>query len=142
MTKKHKTETIVTTVDDAFNDVKMIVSDLLDEMTDWRDNLSGTALENTSKYSDIEECVEELETIQGDLESVDLPDDLTQVEITYYWIHPYGKHISRAYRLGQAESAIAGIVDMIDETEEQEWEDVKSELENIDFGNVPFPSMF
>jgi hypothetical protein len=40
---------------------------LLDEICSWRDNIEGTALENTQKYSDLQECVEILESLDLDI---------------------------------------------------------------------------
>jgi len=57
-----------------------MVSDLADEMESWRDNMSGTNLENTEKYNTVDECAEtlrsaadEIETAKGDLDGVEFP---------------------------------------------------------------------
>ena len=49
-------------------------------MTSWRDNLSGTALENTNKYSEVEEAASTLEGIEADCStSIESPDDIDEV---------------------------------------------------------------
>ena len=43
---------------------------LADEIRSWADNMGGTGLENTGKYSEVEECAEALESIDT---SIDMP---------------------------------------------------------------------
>jgi len=49
MAKKLKTETITQTITDALEDAKSELSSLAEEMGEWRDNMEGTSLENTSR---------------------------------------------------------------------------------------------
>jgi len=46
------------------------VESLAEEMGSWRDNMQGTNLESTDKYSRVEECADTLETISSDLQDV------------------------------------------------------------------------
>jgi DNA repair exonuclease SbcCD ATPase subunit len=56
------------------------LEELTEEMTSWRDNMSGTALENTSKYSEVEEAASTLEGIEADCStSIESPDDIDEV---------------------------------------------------------------
>lgn len=45
------------------------IEDLLDEMTNWRDGMEGTGLENTGKFEEISECADTLESGKDSLES-------------------------------------------------------------------------
>jgi len=49
---------------------------LAEEMGSWRDNLQGTNLENTSKYSEVEETVDTLESIDDSIPSIESVDDI------------------------------------------------------------------
>ena len=56
------------------------VETLADEMESWRDNMSGTNLENTEKYQSVEECADilreafdNIDSAKSDLESVEFP---------------------------------------------------------------------
>jgi methyl-accepting chemotaxis protein len=42
---------------------------LQEEMESWRDNMSGTNLENTEKYGQVEEAAQTLESAVGEIES-------------------------------------------------------------------------
>ena len=42
---------------------------LAEEMESWRDNMTGTNLENTQKYQDVEECAETLRQAHDDIEN-------------------------------------------------------------------------
>jgi hypothetical protein len=46
------------------------VDDLQGEMESWRDNMSGTNLEATDKYSRVDECAESLSNIASTLQDV------------------------------------------------------------------------
>lgn len=93
------------------------VQELYDEIDSWKSNLEGTNLENTSKYSELEECCDALqELIDGidDIESkVELGDDV--------------KTMSAVERREAVVDHIEGIID---------------ELESLDESNVMFPGMF
>ena len=56
------------------------IENLAEEMESWRDNMSGTNLENTDKYSQVEESAEtlrqgydDIESATGDLDGVEFP---------------------------------------------------------------------
>jgi hypothetical protein len=48
----------------------------MDEMTSWRDNMEGTNLENTQKYSDVSETAEELEGIDTNIPEITDVDEI------------------------------------------------------------------
>jgi len=52
---------------------------LKEEMENWRDNMSGTSLENTGKYSEVEEAADSLGSIDVEGKSIDSPDDIESV---------------------------------------------------------------
>lgn len=54
-----------------------VVNELFDEIDNWKSNMEGTNLENTGKYSELEDCAGELETAQGDLEDASVAFDAT-----------------------------------------------------------------
>ena len=56
------------------------IETLADEMESWRDNMSGTNLENTEKYQSVDECAEtlrsafdDIECAKSELEGVEFP---------------------------------------------------------------------
>ena len=46
-----------------------IIEELRDEIDNWKSNLEGTNLENTSKYTELEECHDALESLHDEIES-------------------------------------------------------------------------
>ena len=46
------------------------VETLIEEITEWQDNMSGTNLENTEKYTELETCLEQLEEINNALDEL------------------------------------------------------------------------
>lgn len=48
------------------------VQELTDEMGSWRDNMQGTNLENTSKYTTVEEAAAALEDVTQEIDNLDL----------------------------------------------------------------------
>jgi uncharacterized protein Yka (UPF0111/DUF47 family) len=93
------------------------IADLADEMVNWRDNMSGTNLESTDKYSRVEEAADALESVQ--------PDDISE---------PAEPKPSET---GQY-SAIS-ITEYIDELN-QIADDAESANDDLD--SVEFPGMF
>ena len=56
------------------------IRSLADEISEWRGNLEGTNLENTQKYSELQECedglneaAESIEAGVNDLENIEFP---------------------------------------------------------------------
>ena len=58
--------------DSLFNcfQAKEEVETLIEEITEWQDNMSGTNLENTEKYTELETCLEQLEEINNALDEL------------------------------------------------------------------------
>jgi methyl-accepting chemotaxis protein len=48
-----------------------VVSELAEEMGNWRDNMSGTNLEATDKYSRVEEAADSLENVVSAIDDID-----------------------------------------------------------------------
>lgn len=58
----------------ARDDAVSVVDELCDEIESWKSGLEGTNLENTEKYSQLQECYDALENMKSDIESIDIPD--------------------------------------------------------------------
>jgi len=132
MAKKLKTETITQTITDALEDAKSELSSLAEEMGEWRDNMEGTSLENTSRYDEVMECADTLEDLDSRLQNIEIEDDR---EITYVWSHPYGHNIGRSWRAGRVCAALNAIVAALSDNDENtaELEDIATELESVEF---------
>ena len=48
------------------------VEALKDEITSWREGMEGTNLENTDKYSELEECESELEDVFDEIDNIEI----------------------------------------------------------------------
>lgn len=150
---KLKTEKVETTYREALGQAESIVSDLASELRDWAGNMSGTALENTPKYEDVDQCASDLEDLESTIQQLELPEELVGLPLTYYWKRPYGRHIGRAYRAGEAGSALRGLVeDIQSRLEDKEDGSLKQELGEVDanafedaadeIDNIDFPGMY
>jgi chromosome segregation ATPase len=51
-------------------DGKSEIDCLLEEIEEWRDNMQGTNLENTSKYQEVSDCADELEYLTDNLNEI------------------------------------------------------------------------
>jgi seryl-tRNA synthetase len=56
------------------------VESLAEEIGNWRDGMSGTGLENTGKYSEVEDCASELEGIETEPVDVSSLDEKASLE--------------------------------------------------------------
>lgn len=100
-------------LESAFDDAKIEIGMLQDEMQSWADNMSGTGLENTQKYSDVEECAEYLSNAVSSLENIELPAELKEEEVEYgYW---KARYMSRGTRLSTAQEQLGAVKDKIEE---------------------------
>jgi hypothetical protein len=52
------------------NAAKEIVAELKGDAENWRDGMSGTNLESSQKFSEVEECVSQLEDLESELENI------------------------------------------------------------------------
>lgn len=129
---------------------------LAEEMTNWRDNMAGTALEQTQKFSTVEEAANQLEELVSRLEGVDVPDDCLALKVSWSELTPRSKRrsISRATRAAnignQLEAAASALNSWalpgpnISEEEVEQAEEAATELEEIagELGSIEFPGMF
>ena len=53
----------------SIQDGASVVGEIKDELENWKGNMEGTALENTQKYSDLDEAISSLESGQSEVES-------------------------------------------------------------------------
>lgn len=56
------------------------VEDLQSEMESWRDNMSGTNLESTNKYSMVEECADYLSNVASTLQDISEVTDEDEIQ--------------------------------------------------------------
>lgn len=47
------------------------INELKDEIDNWKSGLEGTNLENSSKFSELEDCVSALEDLESEVDSLD-----------------------------------------------------------------------
>ena len=146
--KKLKQEQVRGKAVTVLTDARFEVAALAEEMGEWRDNLQGTALTNTEKYEQVEESAQQLESVDYTLSHLQLPVEVGDREITYYWIHPYGRHIGRSWRAEGVEVALEAIVELLEQVlttgESAEARAVRSELLDCieAISGVEFPGMY
>jgi len=137
MVKKLKTETTTQTISEALEDAKFELSSLAEEMGNWRDNMEGTNLENTTRYEEVSECADTLEDLDSRLQDIGFEDDseITDRVITYSWSHPYGHNIGRGWRAGYVCAILNTIAEALpdDDPSLPELQDIATELEGLEF---------
>ena len=158
---KYKLITEKGKVEDLIEGAVSEFSSLRDEIEEWKGNMEGTALENTDKYSRLEEACEILEGIVDKGESLEidsLPEALRETEVSYSQsiVRSKRQHASRATRAENALNMLRAVVSEVEdllkkgEGEEISEEDIgsiqsfKSDLEEVisDAESVEFPGMF
>ena len=164
---KYKSVEVKSTLADALD--KSDIEELRDEMQSWIDNMAGTALENTNKYSMAEEAVSELDRVDElDLDAVTdaIPEkaDILKTELIYHDQVPKAKRqsTSRAVRLsnavGRLDTALSWLESWLEEQEAPpvdqannedalELDDLRSAVDEAksnldDLNGVEFPGMF
>lgn len=141
------------TVSDAVADAFSEAESLKDEMEEWKSSLEGTNFEQSDRFSRISEAYD---TLESNCEAPDVPDSLGDLEVE--WAEGRKKSVkrrgpSRAARLGNATSALAAVVDLLREVEddderEQDVREAAGELANNieekkdELDGVEFPGMF
>jgi len=150
------------TVDEGLDTTE--IESLRDEMQGWVDNMSGTALENTSRYQMAEEAVSQLDQVDGvDFDEIwgAVPEDcgitvdeLKAIEFTCTIFTPKSRRqsTSRAYRLSNTITHITGALDAIRNylEDKKDIEGISSVLDAVDgiesqvqdLDGVEFPGMY
>lgn len=148
------------TVDEGL-DVSEIES-LRDEMQSWVDNMSGTALENTSRYQMASDAADQLsrvdevriEDIWDAVSSTEyLTEDLRNLEyeVGIFKVKSRRQYPSRAYRLSNTISAINRAIeclrDFLEPYEDNEVGEVRAAIDEVesvvqDLDSVEFPGMY
>jgi iron only hydrogenase large subunit-like protein len=138
------------------------IESLRDEMTEWRDNMDGTGLENTSKYEAVSEAADQLDNVDSitfddldsALEEAGIQEEVKALKYTTTQFVPRSKRqsTSRAYRLSNAVAIVTGALDAIEtylnEQEDQDKvSDIQTEVDNLrglieEMDSVEFPGMF
>lgn len=156
--KGYKSVTLEATIENVLDTTP--IEDLRDEMQDWADNLSGTALENTGKYEEIEEAISQLDGVDKiDFDEIwgavpegfePTVEEMKAICIKTSQRLPYGKrHPSRACRL---DNAVTSIRDGLEELRmvldgKNEAHNILEAIDEIDdkiqeLDSVDFPGMF
>lgn len=150
MVRKWKTVTEDVSVETCLDYAKSDLESLSEEMGSWRDNMEGTALENTGKYETVSECADTLEDQSSSLDDAvsniqDLEafDFSKTVKVTYS--KPYSRSESRSTRLSHVVAYLQAAKDelqsQIDEKREKvdeidkienPTEEQKNEKESLD----------
>lgn len=68
---------------------------LFEEMDEWRGNLQGTAFESQDIGYRVEECADGLEMVKDEIEGLDIPEWLAEVQV---FVHPRGLRVSCWWR--------------------------------------------
>uniref|UniRef100_A0A6M3IYI7 Uncharacterized protein n=1 Tax=viral metagenome TaxID=1070528 RepID=A0A6M3IYI7_9ZZZZ len=101
------------TVGSFLDDGKSIIEELRDEMQEGLDNMSGTNLESTGKYSVYEEAVSLLDDICGNLDGVELPESVQ--DLLAETTEERRKSLSRSRRMSNGISMLEAMVQVLEE---------------------------
>lgn len=94
--KKWRTDKKQDTISAIIEYTKSEIDCFVEDISNWYDNMGGTALENTEKYEQVGECNDALQTVQQNMEDVEtnfneMPMILQNVVIQYQENHRYGR---------------------------------------------------
>ena len=152
--KRMQDETFNLKLSHAFDDAKEEVEFLSEDMESWCDNMSGTSLENTDKYSQVDEAASSLENIQSTLESAEdfFSKDGSVGAILKITVLPMLGKASRSARAGWAASVLEDVSAALleysekvkDDAERSDIEETTGYLEDAasELQNVEFPGMY
>ena len=138
------------------------IESLRDEMQEWVDNMSGTALENTSRYQMAEEAASQLDRVDeirfddiwDTVNNSECPtEDLKNLEYegVIFKVKSRRQSPSRAYRLSNAISVINGALerlrDFLEPYTDDEVGEVRKAIDEVesvvqDLDGVEFPGMY
>lgn len=121
----------------AFNEAKADLEILSEEMRTWADNMSGTALESTMKYEQVEDCASELEDAVSNLENIVIPEELKSKELIFKYTMPTSRYIGRSWRAGQISSALQAVANALDAESGPELQEIAETV-----GMTEFPGMY
>ena len=136
------TDTATSIISDAYS----TLTDLCEELSSWRDNMQGTGLENTDKYSVLNDAISTLENISEPT----IPEWLNDFKILR--LPSLEPNRSRANRAGDAKADIDAVIEEVSQALETDnpkeakdgIQECLSQIEN-DFNeveSVEFPSMY
>ena len=120
-----------------------IFTELNDELTEWRDGMTGSNLESSQKYSDLEEAISELDN----KETPDAANDgwpHAEARITYSrQVHKRkNRSPSRQVRLDNANAMIDAVIQFYSDLDDAaDHEDLIGELEELKC-EAEIPGMF
>lgn len=143
MAKRFKTVTHTGTVQGAVEGAQSEIESLFDEMEEWASNMEGNNMEHLPKYDEVNEAKDALEQAKDPLDSVDIPQEVADLEVTYQEYRPYGrKPMSRSMRLSNAQNMLSAAIDRAeqyrDELKEADDRDEEDEErdEEVDNGRL------
>lgn len=126
---------VTSTIDGAFEEGKSEVECLKDEITEWKDNMESNSMENLPKFDEVSECADAIESGMDTLDSLEVPECLQGVEVTYT-VDTRRKAQSRNGRMGNALSALdaakAGAEAWLEDNEELEANEDDEERDEED----------
>jgi len=141
---------VTESVESAFEAGKSDIEGLAEEMSSWRDNMSGTSLENTEKYQTVEEAANTLENAQNSLDQIEIPEKMLEEKVTFNEVRKKG--YPRWVRLSNATAALQAVADLLHEKgeadnaseEEQAMTDAADKIQAAidEVEGVDFPGMF
>ncbi len=148
--KRYKTVQCEAALDEVLDAAEL--ESLRDEMTDWRDNMEGTGLENTDKFEQVSEAADILEeqvyVLSDAIDSLNLSGhgDLANAAVKWAEQHPYGKRawprwLRHSTAVPQLTAALAVLAeaDGADKYAEQR-NDIETAIDELN--TVEYPTMF
>ena len=156
---------------DWYDEVSGELESLHEEMDSWRGNMEGTGLENTSKYEEVSECADQLDSAKDALPEevpeslkdvrllVLMPTAVLRVSASYRSPRKFRGGPSRAARLDEATGILETLMETVRGTIEKleagrqgtktdeaktELEEFEGEMQNVldEAQSVNFPGMF
>ena len=129
------------TIAEAVAEATEALSVLGDEMREWADSLVEN-FSHTEKYEVVSETASELE----DVDDIDVPAEVKDVEVKFYTAEPKNKKRapSRAIRRDNAVAGLEAVIEAMEDDEREAVEDFRGEVEELrdKVQDLDFPSMY
>jgi len=136
MGRKRKVDEVSMTVVDAISSAQSDLQELFDECDNWKSGMEGTGLENSNKYSMLDDVCSTLESAISELDSIDTSTVSGLDELTFKCILRYKRQKSRADRtsdiVSYLECAVGKIEDRVSELEDlPETDEMEEQINNL-----------
>lgn len=140
---------VTSTIGGAIESAVSVIEELHTEMEDWASNMEGNSMEHLPKYDEVNEAKDALESPKDELEGLDLPEEVSGVEVSYTQDTRQSAN-SRSGRLNNAldelRAAEAGLDSEVERLEEllEKAREAKDTLEAqiSELESVNFPGMY